>query len=180
MENTAYSSEVKPNITSHITKGVIIGLVLVVIAIAAYFTGQQNSTWNKWAGNIVLIGGVIWACISYGKQMNNHVTFGNVFAHGFKTTIVATLISLVFSIIFLAIFPEMKEQGIEMARQELESQGKMTDDQIDTALDISRKYFWPIMIGGVLLGSLFMGVIGSLIGAAVTKKTPASPFSNQA
>ena len=179
MENPAHSSDVKPNVTSHVSKGLIIGLVLVVLAIAAYFSGQQNATWNKWAGNIILIAGVIWACISYGKQMNNHVTFGNVFAHGFKTTVVATLISLVFSIIFLLLFPEMKEQGIELARQELEGQGKMSDEQIDTALEITRNYFWPIMIGGILLGSLFMGVVGSLIGAALTKKTPSSPFANQ-
>src|SRR6476661_3778327 len=123
MENTTHSSELKSNVTSHVTKGLIIALLLVVLAIAANFTKSQNESWNRWGANIILIAGVIWACISYGKQRNNHVTFGDAFAHGFKTTVVATLIFLVFSIVFLLIFPELKDQGLDQARLELEKQG---------------------------------------------------------
>ena len=39
-----------------------------------------------------------------------------------------------------------------------------------------QKYFWPIAIGGVLLGFLITGAIGSLIGAAITPKSPKNPF----
>jgi hypothetical protein len=43
---------------------------------------------------------------------------------------------------------------------------------MDTAIEISRKFFMAFLIAGTLVGYLAFGAIASLIGAAVTKKNP--------
>jgi uncharacterized membrane protein YeaQ/YmgE (transglycosylase-associated protein family) len=43
---------------------------------------------------------------------------------------------------------------------------------IDKMLGWMQKYFWAIAIGGTILGNIVLGCIGSLLGAAVSKKNP--------
>jgi uncharacterized protein (DUF2062 family) len=45
--------------------------------------------------------------------------------------------------------------------------------------DFLLKTYWPLLIAGTIFGSLVVGAIGSLIGAAVTKKNPQTPFQQQ-
>jgi len=165
-------------VTSHIVKGLIISLILILISVISNLTGNERSSWVTWASNIILFGGIVWACISYGNQMNHEVTYGNVFAHGFKTSAVITVITIAFTIIFLLAFPDIKEKALEIARQEMDKQSQLTDDQKDTAMEITRKFFLPITIGAILLMYLIVGLIASLIGAALTKRNPQSPFAN--
>ncbi len=166
-------------VTSHITKGLIISLILIVLSLISYFTDSQQASWSQWSQNIILFGGIIWACISFGNQMNNQVTFGNVFAHGFKVSAVITCISILFTIIFLLAFPEVKEKSLELARTEMEKAGNMGDEQIEQAIGMASRLFYVFAIGGIVFLYLIIGVIASLIGAAVTKKQPKTPFENQ-
>jgi len=163
-------------VTTPVVKGLIISLVLVVFGLGTYFSGQ---TANKALGYLqyaILIGGVIWACINYSNQMNNNVTFGNVFAHGFKTTSVVTVIMIIYTVLALKVlFPEMADMAVDQARIELEKR-KMADDQIGSAINMTQKFMIPFAIGGILVAFLFMGCIASLIGAGVAKKNPQTPF----
>jgi hypothetical protein len=70
----------------------------------------------------------------------------------------------------------MKEKTIEMQRLKMEERG-MTEDQIETAMAFTKKYFTAFMIFGVLLGTLIFGCIASLIGAAIAKKKPINPMN---
>jgi hypothetical protein len=56
---------------------------------------------------------------------------------------------------------------------------KMNDEMIEQAMTMTKKYFLPFAIGGTIIASGFLGLIGSLIGAAVAKKK-SNPFENQA
>jgi hypothetical protein len=71
----------------------------------------------------------------------------------------------------------MQEKMLEITREKILEQNPQTpDDQVEMALSFTKKFFWPFVIGGTILSTLFMGAIGSLLGAAVTKKNPPSPF----
>ncbi|HUR10109.1 MAG TPA: DUF4199 domain-containing protein [Flavitalea sp.] len=163
-------------VTTHITKGIIISLILLVISLAAHFTNQSDAAWAKWTPSILLCAGVIWACINYSNQRNHNVTFGNVFAHGFKVSAVATVFSIIFSVIFLLLFPEVKEKAIETARQQMEANPQVSSDQINQAMAMTDRLFYVFLIGGIILIYLIIGCISSLIGAAVAKKDPRGPF----
>ncbi len=164
---------------SPLLKGVIISLLLITVSLVAYFTGQDTASWNRWLSNLLLLGGIIWSCISYGKQLNNNVTFGNVFAHGFKVSSIVTLISILFTLIFFLVFPEIKEKALDLARIEMEKSGNMSDEQIEQGIGLTRKFFYVFTIGVLIFAYMIVGTIASLIGAAVTKKQPRPPFENQ-
>jgi hypothetical protein len=163
-------------VTTHIVKGLVISLILLVVSLMAHFTDQSQSTWAKWTPSILLCAGVIWACINYSNQRNHNVTFGNVFAHGFKVSAVATVFSIIFSVVFLLLFPEVKEKAIETARQQMEAGGQMSSDQINQAMAMTDRLFYVFLIGAIILMYLIVGLIAALIGAAIAKKDPRTPF----
>ncbi len=166
-------------VTTPAVKGIIISLILIVFALVLMFL---NLSRNKGLGGIqiaIFIAGVIWSAVSYANQMNGDVTFGNVFAHAFKVTAAVTAIMVVYTVISLKfISPEQVDIAIQEARTNMEAKN-MSSDQIDTAINITRKFFLPFAIGGVLVMFMFIGLIASLIGAAVAKKKPRDPFLQQ-
>ena len=159
-------------ITTTSTKGVMIALILVVLALASYFLDMKANGPLQWLGYAVFIGGIIWSIMSYGKQINHNSTFGNYFAHGFKVAALVTAIMIIYVIAFIFIFPDFKEKAIDEARKSMESKNNLTQEQITAGLDMTRKFFMVFLVGGTLLGYLFFGALASLIGAAVTKKEP--------
>lgn len=160
---------------SHLVAGLILAGILIIFSCAVYFAGLQNSMLN-WLQYAIIVGGLIIFINLYGKAMNNQLSFGNLFSYGFKTTAFLALIVIAFFVIFFLAFPDIKEKGLEMARQRMEEQGKLTQDQIDQGMQLARKMFWPLTIGGIMLAYAIIGAIGSLIGAAVTKKRPINPM----
>ena len=108
-------------VTSHFVKALVISLGLFILGLIANFAGFEAETWYQFLPTILLVVAIIWACISYANQMDNAVSFGNVFGHGFKVTALVALISLVLALISIyVIFPDSKDKAIEMTRQKLE------------------------------------------------------------
>lgn len=164
-------------IMSHITKGLVIGLIAVIVGIAGYLGGIDQQSWFKWISTVIICAGIIWACIYYAQQLDGRVTFGNIFVHGFKTSVVVALLVVVYFVLAVTvIFPEMKDKAMEAGRQQMESAGKYSDEQINQGLEVARKFFVIIGIAGILLGTLIAGAIASLIGAAAAKKKPVNPL----
>jgi hypothetical protein len=164
-------------VTTSTTKGIVIALILIVLALVTYFLNLETTSALQWLGYIIFIAGVIWSVNLYGKQINHVSTFGNYFAHGFKVAAVVTVIMLLYVIIFIYLFPDMKEKGIEAARKKLEAKGNMSQDQISQALEFTRKFFMVIAIAGTLFFYLVVGAIASLIGAGITKRNSV-PFQS--
>lgn len=167
-------------VVSPAVKGAIIALILIVLSLVIQFL---NLTKNKGFSSlqfIILMGGIIWSAISYAKQMNGNVTFGSIFTHAFKTAAAVTAITIIYTIISIKfISPETIEMAMQEARTGMEEKN-MSDDQIDQALNFTRKFFVPLAAGGILLSFLIMGVIAALVGAAISKKNPAQgPFVQQ-
>src|SRR3954469_10854924 len=165
-------------VTTPPVKGLVISLLIIVFSMILYFTGQTTNQTLSYLQYAILIGGILWSCISYAKQLNGNVTFGNVFAHGFKTTAVIAALLAVYTFISVKfLFPDIVDKSMEIAKKKMESSGNnMSDEQIQQSLDMVRKFFIPFAIGGILVMFAIIGAISSLIGAAVAKKNPQSPF----
>ncbi len=160
-------------ITSPAIKGVIISLILILFSLVIYFLGLTENQPLGWVSLLPYLVGIIWGCMIFAKQMNGNVTFGNVFAHGFKTTAAVTAIMVVYVVIYIKLINTgMVNMALDKARQNMESKGSLSASQIDDAIAMTQKFFIPFAIGGQLLMNLILGVIFSLIGAAVAKKNP--------
>ncbi|MEO6453968.1 MAG: DUF4199 domain-containing protein [Ginsengibacter sp.] len=158
-------------VTTTTTKGLVLSLILIVIALAVYFSGINMSSGIQYVGYLVFCIGIIYFISQYGKQINYASTFGNYFSHGFKISAIVTVIMIIYVVIFFMLFPEVKEKAMEEARKGMQSKN-LSEEQMTQAIDMTRKFFMAFLIGGTLIGYLLFGVIASLIGAAVTKKDP--------
>ena len=111
--------------------------------------------------------------------MNGQVSYGNVFAHGFKITAgIAALLAIYIFVSVKFIYPEIIDLTIEQSRIEMEKGGKLTSDQIDEYLKFTRNNFLSFSIGFSIFFIALIGFIASLIGAGLAKKNPISPFEN--
>jgi hypothetical protein len=159
-------------ITSTTTKGLVIGLILIILALATYFASIEVNGPVQWIGYAVFIGGIMWSVYSYGKQMDYNATFGNYFAHGFKVAALVTAIMIIYVVIFIVLFPDFKEKAIDKARIAMREKNNLTEEQMTQGIEMTRKFFMVFLIGGTLLGYLILGALAALIGAAITKKQP--------
>ena len=159
-------------------KGLILGLITTTYGIALYLMDLWQNKSLGYVSYVIVLAGIIWSCIYYAKQMDGNVTFGNVFAHGFKVTATLIVITVVFTFLEVKIiFPEMIDKIIDIAAKEMEKNKNLNDEQIKSALDMTRKFMMPFMIGGVILGYGIFGAISSAIGAGIAKKNPnPTPF----
>ena len=158
-------------VTPTTVKGFIIGLIMIVISIIASFMELQSNGYFQWLGYGIFLVGVILSISHYGKQINYNSTFGNYFAHGFKVSALVTLMMIVFLVVFMTVFPEFKEKAMEEAKKGM-AEKNLSEDQVEQALNMTKKFFMVFLIGGALLGYLIVGAIASVIGAAITKKDP--------
>lgn len=165
-------------VTTPVVKGVIIALILIVIGFIGQVMHLETESWFRWLSNGLLFVALIVSCIMYSNQNLNNVTFGNVFADGFKTTAVITCITLVVTIVLMLVMPEWKQRIFDIAREQAEK-GGASDEMIQKQQEMMHKLFWVFLIGGIILGYLIVGALASLLGAAVAKKRPQSPFTQQ-
>ena len=164
-------------ITSHIVKGAILGGISILFSIIIYVFNLYTTQWISWLSYAVLIGGIIYGNILFANQNNNDVTFGNIFAHGFKTTAVVIVITVLYTVLALyVLFPDMVDKIIELSRTEMLKNPKLTDEMIEQGIAMTKKLFLPFAIAGAIFGTGFLGAIASLIGAAVAKKNPVDSF----
>jgi hypothetical protein len=167
-------------VTSHIVKGVILSAISIVFAIVVYVFNLYEMSLLSYVNYAVFLGGLIYGGIQYANQNNNNVTFGNVFAHGFKTTAVVIVITSIYTILsFKVLFPDMLDKVLEISRKKMAENPKMTDEMIEQAMAMTKKFFIPFALGGTIIGTGILGAIGAAIGAGVAKKNP-NPFSDNA
>ena len=56
----------------------------------------------------------------------------------------------------------------------MENDPKLSADTIEKTLTLTKKFFIPFAIGGILIVYAVVGLIASVLGAAVAKKNPRS------
>ena len=159
------------NSKTHIQYGLIISAIVILFSTLFYILHINTQKWTQWVGVLIMFVGVIISCIQFAKANDGNVTFGNVFGNGFKTTAIVALVTIAFSVLFVLVFPDIKEQALEQVRLDMEKQGQ-ADDVIDKAVAMTDKMFIVFLLAGGIFGTLFFGVIASLIGAAIAKKNP--------
>jgi type III secretory pathway component EscS len=115
-------------VSTPVTVGIILSLVIIVWSIVVYLTGLYMQTWSQYVGLVILVGGILYGVLNHGKEKNHEVTFGNLFGFGFKVAAVATCLVILYSILSGYIFPEAKQKMIEIAK---EKAGDMNAENIE-------------------------------------------------
>jgi hypothetical protein len=166
-------------ITSHIYKGLILGIITILFSVIVHTFNLYQNSYANLINLVVFFIGIIYSCIIFSNQNNNKVSFGNIFAHGFKTTSVVIVISSLYTVLAVKfLFPEIIDISLNISKKGMESNPNIPKDAIQQNLDFVRKYFIPLTLGFSMAATAFFGLIASLIGAAVSKKKSTNPFEN--
>jgi hypothetical protein len=163
----------KPTVTAPAQKGLLIALPLVVFAIVITILKLEANQALGIVPILLMLAGIVWACISYSNQMQGNVTFGNVFGHGFKASaVIAAIMGLWVAISLGLIFPESLDRAMDLQREAMQKKGDVPDEQIEQAMRIGKKMALPMGTIFSVIIYLIIGALGSLLGAAVAKKNP--------
>ena len=158
--------------------GLITGIVLVVYSTILY---TFNLTTNGALSLVIygiLIGGLILGMREYRTNNGGYMTYGEGMGLGALLSAVAGLLSSAFTVFYTQIIdPGFQERMVGQMRDQLEEQGKMSDEQIDQTIGWMQKFQSPGLqfIFG-LLGTILIGVVLSLIIAAFIRRNKTNPF----
>ncbi len=164
---------------THLTYGLVTGLAFVIVSALFAVMKINLKSGLQYIAYVPLLVGLILNAQAYAKANNNYVTFGNVFASCFKASLIVALLAVVWGIVSDAVFPEMKERIIDAMIEEYEKKG-VEGEEVDMAIEMTRKYWLMGVIFGGFFWTLIVGTIGSLIAAAIPQKKGAMPEHMQA
>lgn len=171
MENQTNSTK---NIA--VNYGIYLGLGSIIISLIIYAMGKTyEQNWIMGLISIFTIVVFIILGIKKFKEVNNGYL---VLGQGLKTGIAIALIGAIIGIIYTLIFanfiePNYMENMMEISRQKMLENPNLTEEQIDNAIEIQKKFSSPWMTATIgLLWSLFIGFITALIASLVMQRKP--------
>ncbi len=158
--------------------GLITGITLIVYSIILY---TLNQTTNGALSLIIyglLIGGLVVGMREYRASNGGYMTYGEGMGLGALLSAIAGLLSSAFTVFYTQVIdPGFQERLVGQVRDQMEEQGKMSDEQIDQTVELMQKFQSPglqFMLG--LLGTILIGVVLSLIIAAFIRRNKTNPF----
>ncbi len=163
-------------ITSHIIKGAVIAAAYMTIDFVIQKKGGEVPIVARYLPMFVLAIGAITSCLVFSRQSGTVLRFGDVFAHGFKTTAVFAFLIAVYTFILIKyVFPPT-EKDIQAAMVSLQLQGNVMPAEARKMAEDASKNAWIISVSGALLVCVVAGALGSAtgagIGTAIAKKKP--------
>lgn len=159
-----------------INYGLILGVASIFLSLGIYASGMDlinQPTWIKVVSYIIFIAAIIMGMLKFKALNNNFLSLGQAMKIGVGIALIGGLVSAVYTFIFFNFMePDMITQiAVTAEEQMLEKNPEMSDEQIDTAMGITKMFMTPFMIATMtIIGSLFMGTIIALIGGLILKK----------
>lgn len=163
---------------THIAYGFITGLAMIIVSAIIEVSRLGDNKALQWLGMVIMLIGLILNAQAYSKANDADVTFGQVFGSCFKATAIIALLMIAWGLIAFMVFPGMETRILEKAQEGMMN-GKMSEEQADKAMEMTRKYFKVFAVAGALFGTLIQGAICSLIAAAIAKKKPRQQLTMQ-
>jgi hypothetical protein len=150
--------------------GLLTGLISIIISFGLNAAHLEQSP-AKWLTLVVMIAGIVLGQQAYKKANGEFMSYGQGLGVGMMVASVSAVLSAAFSYIYVTfIDPEMTARLLDKARADMEAQGKLNDAQIDQAMHWTAMFMQgPALVAIALVGGIVMGLLVSLITAAVLK-----------
>ena len=161
--------------------GLITGAVMIVFNLILFISNLYMNRTLGYIGYVFMLGGMVWGTLEYRKKLENgFMTYGEALTSCFLIGLFAGILGVIYIVIFAKfINPGFINEIVEQARAQMQSKNNLTEDQIETALDYTKKFTTPVWMAiWGLLGSAFMSLILGLLAAIFLKKVdPNAPKS---
>ncbi len=154
--------------------GIMAGIVLIVISIIYYLTGQQQHWSSGVLSYLVLIGVIVFGLKTYRDEMlDGYIKYGRALGFGVLVSLFAGIIAGLYTFVFYKfINPDaMQMMLIEAEQKVIESSPNISDRELDMAMSFTKVFMNPyFLFVSSVLAMTFFGTIFSLIIAAFLKK----------
>ncbi|MBS1553929.1 MAG: DUF4199 domain-containing protein [Bacteroidetes bacterium] len=163
--------------------GIRYGLIMGVVSIA-YFVLlntlgiDMTQGIGRWASLLYVVGIIFLAQKYFKDNGNSFMSYGQGIGIGFWISLVSSLISSIFTFIYIKFIDStFVQQMMDNQRQAMEEQGRLSEEQIDQAMEMTAKFMTPemMLIFGIV-GGVIMGLIVALIVTIFTQKKNPEPF----
>ncbi len=158
-----------------LTYGLYLGILSIIVSVANYSFG--NIYKPHWSINIVnyliMIAFIVMGLKAFKDQNEGFLKLGQALKIGIGIALVAAILSLIYFVIFVNyIEPDfISKLGDFQEQMMYEKFPDMDEAIIEKQIEMSRKFMSPaIMSAFILIGSLFLGLIFSLIAGLIMKK----------
>lgn len=158
--------------------GAFLGLALIVITLVMYLADQASNPVFSGLTLAAMAAFLVFAMRDFRSLNSGYMTYGEGLSIGALSSAIAGLMSSAFSTFYnVVIDPTIQQKAFDTAREKMETQGTMSDEQMDQAMEIAQKFQSPgfTFVAGVF-GALLVGFLLSLIIAAFMRKNKINPF----
>lgn len=153
--------------------GLIMGIGLVAMSLLVYLVGiVKPPFWVNLINYAIIIGVIVYGTKKYRDEiLEGAITYGQALGFGVMISLFASIIVAFYMLLYTTVIdPGFIDKIMEITEEELVSKG-MSDDQIEAALSMSKKFMSPMfMTISTFFGNLFTGTIFSLITSIFLKK----------
>jgi hypothetical protein len=162
-----------------ISWGLLMAVAGIVYSLILYYSGQMFNMPLVYSSSLIL-GIITFIAVKRFRdnRLGGYISFQKAFTIGFMAIVFAGVIEVTFSqLVFLKyIAPDAREKALIHSKQQMIEQGKLTEEQIDATMKVSKTIQNPVLLAIIgILTSAFMGAIISLIVAAICKKEDTGP-----
>ncbi len=168
MENQ--SPSIKPIAFNY---GIILALVSIIVLVIMYILNVEKS-WPLSIGSMIAtILVFVYGIKAYKKANGNLLSLKDAIKVGLAIAVIGGIIGAIYSYIhYTMIYPEFIEMTKETAyEQMMERNPNLTDEQATQAMEMSSMFMTPGFFSLMsIIGSLFFGLIVSLIAGLIMKK----------
>jgi Protein of unknown function (DUF4199) len=157
---------------SHIFKGCFIAVIYIIFNFIIDIAKLHNATWTDFAAWIIIVGGALTSVHFFDKLSTDNQTFSTLFSHGFKTTAVATCLIFIYVLLMVYIInPNIITEKVMALVEQSKKNGNAIDEKIlQQNIANATKIMKLMQTAGTVMLTLFLGIIGSLLGAVSTPK----------
>lgn len=161
--------------------GIIASLILIALGLVFQLSGftdvtQQYSAGNMLAGllsyAIMTAAGILTVKQYRDESLNGSISFGKAFGTSMLVMAIIAVIQAVWTVVYMELInPDLMKEAVEAQMDKMIEDGQVTEEQLEASSGMMGFFTNPWFIAGAsLLGTLFMGLILSLVVALVTKK----------
>ncbi len=161
------------NITSHVTKGFILAVILIIYSITGHLANLFKYDWFVMEGVGIFVAGVIWGVINHAGQMKGNVTFQTLLVHGLRLTAVFTCLYFVYTLLEVyVLFPHYLDGLVKEMALRTANAGKIDQDKFDENKNEARKVLATMRFAGMVMGPMIIGLLATMLGGVLAKKNP--------
>ena len=155
---------------THIKKGLIIALVLILVDIVLQVTHQKFQPWVNYLNIAILLIGVVASVNIKATEPNEKAIFSNLFGYGFKVSVVTVCVMFVYTFLSIyVVFPNYLNEFYEHQMAEAQKLPNFNAAGIAMAENkaMALKVMRTSLLSMVIMFNLAVGITGALVGSVI-------------